>query len=197
MVAPKAAAVVTVVIMAEETKVIEAVVPSFVTRIIVMTDGAVILTPTADVMTRRHRNASTKTTCMAPTCGARTSTNRPFDSPTRSPLGLAVAKIVEEVDAALVVTKAVDEAVEDSKVVAAFRAVAVDTATIMTTTVAVVKVTTTEIRARIMETPHRDHITKAIRTVAASTHTRLLHSLDNKVARPARAFTTLLCPVRS
>ena len=37
---------------------------------------------------------------------------------------------------------------EDSKAVAAFRAVAVDAATIMTTTVAVVKVTTTEIKAR-------------------------------------------------
>ena len=86
---------------------------------------------------------------------------------------------------------------EDSKAVAAFRAVAVDAATIMTTTVAVVKVTTTEIKARIIEAPHKDLIIKAIRMVAASTHTRLLHGLDNKVARPARAFITLLCPVRS
>ena len=37
---------------------------------------------------------------MAPTCGTGTSTNRPADSPTRSPLELAVVKAAEEVEAA-------------------------------------------------------------------------------------------------
>ena len=52
-------------------------------------------------------------------------------------LGLVVVKAVEEVDAALVAAKAVTEAVEGSKAVAAFRAVAdfkaVNAATIMIT----------------------------------------------------------------
>ena len=62
---------------------------------------------------------------------------------------------------------------EDSKAVAAFRAVAVDAATIMTTTVAVVKVPTTEIKARIMEAPDKDLIIRATGTVTINTCTRL------------------------
>ena len=66
---------------------------------------------------------------------------------------LAVVKVAEEVDAALVAAEAVDETVDDSKAVTAFRAVAVDAATTTTTTVAVVMVITVEIKARIMEAP--------------------------------------------
>ena len=134
---------------------------------------------------------------MAQTCGTGTFTNRPADSPTCSPLGLVVVKVVEEVDVALVAAEAVDEAVEDFKAVATFRAVAVDAATTMTTTVAVVKVTTTEIKARIMEAPHKNLIIRATGAVTITMCTRLQYSLYNKVAWPARAFTTLLCPARS
>ena len=135
---------------------------------------------------------------MAPTCGTGTFTNRPADSPARSLLGMAVAKAVEEVDAAFVAA----EAVEGSKVVAAFRRAvadskAVDAATIMIAMVAVARVITTEIKAHIMEAPHKDLTIRATGAVTITTCTCLLHSLDSKVTRPARAFTTLLCPARS
>ena len=114
---------------------------------------------------------------MAPTYDTETFTNRPADSPTRSPLGLAVVKAVEEVDAALVAAEAVDKAVEDSRAVTAFRAVtdskAVDAATLMTTTVVVAKIITTEIKAHIMEDPLNDLITRATGAVATTTCTRL------------------------
>ena len=120
---------------------------------------------------------------------------------TRSLLRLAVAKAVEEMDATLVAAEAVDEASEGSKAVAAFRAVAgskaVDAATIMTTTVAVAKVITAEIKAHIMEAPRKDLTVRATGTVTIATCTRLLYSLDSKVMQPTRAFTTLLCPTRS
>ena len=81
---------------------------------------------------------------MAPMCGTGTFTSRPADSPTRSPLGLAVVKAVEEVNATLVAAEAVGKAEVDSKAVAGFGAVtdskAVDVATIMITTVVVAKV---------------------------------------------------------
>ena len=138
---------------------------------------------------------------MAPTYDTETFTNRPADSPTRSPLGLAVVKAVEEVDAALVAAEAVDKAVEDSRAVTAFRAVtdskAVDAATMMITTVAVALFITTETKAHIMEAPHKDLTIRATGAVTITTCTCLLHSLDSKVTRPARAFTTLLCPARS
>ena len=180
--APKAAAVVTAVVMMEKTMVIEAVVLSLATRTIVTTGRVVISIPTADVTTQRPCNVSTRTTNMAPTYGTGTFTKRPEDSPTRSPLGLVVVKVMEEVDAALVTAEAVDEAAEDSKAVAAFRVVAVDAATVMTTTVAVVKVTTTEIKARIVEAPHKDLIIRATGAVTITVCTRLQCSLDNKVA---------------
>ena len=60
-----------------------------------------------------------------PNVSYKTSTNQPADSPARSPLELAVVKVAEEVDLALVAAEAVDEAVEDSKAVATFRAVSV------------------------------------------------------------------------
>ena len=95
-----------------------------------------------------------------------------------------MVKVVEEVDAALVADEAVDEAVEDSKAVAAFRAVAVDAATIMKTTVAMVKVNTTEIKARIMEAPHphKDLTIRVTGTATITVCTRLQCRLDNKVA---------------
>ena len=194
MVVLKAAAVITT----EETKVIEAieaVAPSATIRTIVTIGGAVILTPTSDVTTRRPRNVSTRTTRMAPTYGTGTFANWPADSLTRSPLGLAVVKGMEEVDAALIATKAMDEAVEDFKAVAAFRAM--DAATTMTTMVAVAKVITTEIKAHIMEAPHKDLTIRATGAATITMCTRLQYSLDNKVAWPARAFTTLLCLARS
>ena len=133
--------------------------------------------------------------------GTRTSTNQPADSPTRSQLGLVVVKAMEEVDAALVPAEAVDEAAEDSRAVAASGSVAdskfVDAATAMTTPVAVAKVITTAIKAHIMEAPHKDLIIRAMGTVTTTMCTRLLYSLANKLVRPARAFTTLLCPARS
>ena len=107
----KTAAVVTTVVMTQETMVIEAVALSSVTRTIVTTGGAVISTRTADIMTRRPRNVSTRTTHMDPTSGTGTSTNRLADSPTRSPWGLAMAEVVEEADSASVSAEAVDEAV--------------------------------------------------------------------------------------
>ena len=178
---PKAAAVIT----AEETKTIEDVAPSAAMRTIFMIDGAVILILTANVMAQRLRNVSTKTTRMAPTYGTGSFMNRTADSPMRSPLGLAVVKTVKEVDAAL--AEAVDEAVEGSKVVAAFRRAvadskAVDAATVMTTTVAVDKVMTMTIKAHTMVAPCKDLTIKATRAVAASTHTCLPCSPDNKVA---------------
>ena len=177
----KAAAVTT----AEETKVIEAVALSSAMGAIVMTGGAVSLTPIASVATRRPRNVSMRTTCMAPTYGNGTFTNRPADSPVDYPLGLVVAKAVEEVDAALVLAEAVDEAVVDSRAVAAFRTVAdskaVDAATVMITTVAVAKVITTEIRAHLMEAPCKDLIIRVTGAVAITTLTRLPYSPDNKV----------------
>ena len=115
-------------------------------------------------------------------------------------LGLVVVKAVEEVDAALVAAEAVTEAVEGSKAVAAFRAVAdfkaVNAATIMITTVAVAKVITTDIKAHIMEAPRKDLIIRATETVTTTTRTRFPYSRDNKVPRPARAFTTLLYPAQ-
>ena len=137
VVVPKAAAVITI----EETQAIEAieaVAPSDATRTIATIGGDVISIPTADVTTQRPRNVSTRTTDMALMYGTMPFTNRPgtADSPTHSPLGLVVVKAVEEVDVALVAAEAVDEAVEDSKVVVAFRVVAdskaVGAATIMT-----------------------------------------------------------------
>ena len=123
----------------EEDKAIEAVAPSLDTRIIVTAGGAAFSTLTADVMTLRPYSASTRTMHMVPTSGTRTSTNRLANSPTRSLLGLAVAKAVEEAetkaDVALVAAKAVDEAVSASK--------AVDGATAMATMVVVSKVSTT------------------------------------------------------
>ena len=175
---------------------IVAVALSSAMRTTVTTGGAAISTPTAGTMTRRPRNVSTRTMRMAPTYGTRTSTNQPADSPTRSLLELAVAKAMEEADAALAVAEAVDEAVEDSKAVAAFRAVAVDEATTTTTMVAVVKVTTTEIKAPIMEAPLKALTFKATGAVI-TVHIRLWYSLYNKVARPAQVFTMLLCPVPS
>ena len=103
--------------------------------------------------------------------------NQPADSPTRYPLGLSVVKAMEEVYAVLIAAKAVDEAVEDSKAVAASRATVeskvLDAATTMTTTVAVAKVITTEIKAHIMEDPLNDLITRATGAVATTTCTRL------------------------
>ena len=187
---PKAAAVIT----AEETKTIEDVAPSAAMRTIFMIDGAVILILTANVMAQRLRNVSTKTTRMAPTYGTGSFMNRTADSPMRSPLGLAVVKTVKEVDAAL--AEAVDEAVEGSKVVAAFRRAvadskAVDAATKMITTVVVAKVITTEIKAHIMEAPCNDLIIRVTGSATITTRTRLPYSLDNKatLTRPAQAFT--------
>ena len=91
----KVATVATAVATTEETMVIGVVVLSSVTRTIVTTDGAVISIPTADVMTRRPCNVSTRTTRMASTYGTGVFTNWPADSLTRSPLGLAVVKAVE------------------------------------------------------------------------------------------------------
>ena len=92
---------------------------------------------------------------------------------------------MEEVDAALLATKAVDKAVVDFKAVTAFMAVtgskAMVAATTMITAVVVAKVITAEIKLHIMEVPHKDLIIKAIRAVAASTNTHLLHSPGNKV----------------
>ena len=103
--------------------------------------------------------------------------NQPADSSTRYPLGLSVVKAMEEVYAVLIAAKAVDEAVEDSKAVAASRATVeskvLDAATTMTTTVAVAKVITTEIKAHIMEDPLNDLITRATGAVATTTCTRL------------------------
>ena len=112
----------------------------------------------------------------------------------RSPLGLAAVKAVEEadikvglsVDAALITAEAVDESVVDSKAVTAFRAVAaskaVDTATVVTTTVAVAKVITMEIKAHTMVAPRKNLTIKVTRTTAASAHIRLPYSPHNKVA---------------
>ena len=117
-------------------------------------------------------------------------------------------KAVEEADSkmevALVAAEAVDKAVVDTKDVAASKAVdaatvmttmvaskAVDAATVMATMVAVVKVITMEIKARIMEAPHKDLTIKAT-GAATTTYTRLWYSPYNKVTRPAQAFTTLL-----
>ena len=101
----------------------------------------------------------------------------------------------------MVTAKAMDEAVKDFKAVTTFRAVAdskaVDAATIMTTTVAVAKVITTEIKAHIMEAPCKDLIIRARGAVTITTRTGLPYSLDNKATRPAPAFTMLLCPARS
>ena len=80
-------------------------------------------------------------------------------------------------------------AVADSKVV--------DAATTMTTAVAVAKVITTEIKAHIMEASHKDLIIRAMGAVTTTTCTCLPYSPANKLVRPARAFTTLLCPARS
>ena len=105
-----------------------------------------------------------------------------------------------EVDAALVTVEAMDEAVEDFKAVTTFRAVAdskaVDAATIMTTTVAVAKVITTEIKAHIMEAPCKDLIIRTTGAVTITTCTHLPYSLDNKATRPARVFTTIMCLAR-
>ena len=162
---------------AEQTKVIEAVALSSATRTIAMTGGTVILTTTASVTTQRPCNVSTRTTHMALTYDTGTFVNRPSDSSTRSPLGLAMVKAVEEGDAALVAAEAVDEAVVDSKAVAAFRAVAnskaVDAATIMIAMVAVARVITTEIKAHIMEAPHKDLTIRAMGVVTITTRTLL------------------------
>ena len=123
VVAPKAAAVVTAVVMMEKTMVIEAVVLSLATRTIVTTGRVVISIPTADVTTQRPCNVSTRTTNMAPTYGTGTFTNRPVDSPTRSLLGLAMVKIIEEANTKLNPALVAVEAV--SKVVADIRAVAI------------------------------------------------------------------------
>ena len=114
-----------------------------------------------------------------------------------------MVKAVEEVDAALVAAEAVNKAVVDSKAVAAFRDMAafrdvtgskaVDATKTVITAVAVAKVIATEIKVHSMEALRKDLIIQAIRAVAASTHIRLPHSPDNKVTRPARAFTMLLC----
>ena len=94
---------------------------------------------------------------------------------------LAVAKVMEEVDAALVAAEAVDEAVEDSKAVTAFRAMAVDAATTTPTTVAMVKVITVEIKACVTEAPHKDLTVKAT-GAATTTRARLRCSPHIKVA---------------
>ena len=53
----------------------------------------------------------------------------------------------------------------------------------MTTTVALAKIITTEIKAHIMaiEAPHKDLIIKATGTATITTRARLPYSLDNKV----------------
>ena len=106
-----------------------------------------------------------------------------------------MVKAVEEVDAALVADVAVDEAVEVSKAVAASRAVAVDAAT-TTTTVAVDKAITTGTKDHTTVAPLKDLITRATEA-ATTTRIRPRYSLHNKAGRPARAFTTLLCPAPS
>ena len=97
--------------------------------------------------------------------------------------------------------EAVDKALEDSKAVAAFRSPwdskAANAATIMIPTVAVAKVITTEIKAHIVEAPRKDFTIRATGAVTITMCTLLPYSLDNKVTRPTRAFTTLLCPARS
>ena len=177
---PKAIAVTTT----KETKAIEAVVSPSATRTIVMTGGAVILTPTANATTRRPCNVSIRTACMAPMSGKGTSTSWPTDNPTCSPLDLAGVKVVEEentkVDAALVTVEAVDEVVVDIRAVSAFRAV--DAATVAATTVDVAKATTMETSARTMAEPHKSRTIKATVAAMGSMRTRLPYSPDNKVA---------------
>jgi len=84
-------------------------------------------------------------------------------------------------DAALVTAEAVDEAVEESKAVAAFRAVAMDAATTTPTTAAVVKIITVEIKACVTEAPHKDLAVKAT-GAATTTRARLRCSPHIKVA---------------
>ena len=87
-------------------------------------------------------------------------------------------KVEEEantkVNAALVAVRAAAEAMTDIKAVTASRTVDVVTATTITITVIVAKVITVEAKARIMEAHYKDPTTKAMGTVATSTHTRLL-----------------------
>ena len=87
----------------------------------------------------------------------------------------------EEVDAALVAAEAVNEAVEGSNVVADFRAVAVNAATTTTTTVAVGKDITMEVKACITKAPHKDPTIKAT-GAATTTCIRPRYSPCNKVA---------------
>ena len=77
---------------------------------------------------------------------------------------------MEEADAASVAAVAVDESVEASKAVAAFRAVAVDAVTTTTTTVAVGKANTTGTKAHTTVAPLKDLI---IRATEAATTTRI------------------------
>ena len=158
--------------MTEEANAIEAPALSSTTRTIVMTGGAVILTPTVGATTRRPRNTSTGTTRIAPTSSTGTFTSRPADSPARSPLGL---------DTALVAA----EAVVDTKAVAAFRAMTapkdVDAATVMTTMVAVAKVITTEMKAHTTGAPLKDLIIKVTGAAAITTRARLPYNPDDKV----------------
>ena len=113
---------------------------------------------------------------MAPMSGTGISTNWLVDNPTRSPLGLAVAKAVEEaetkVGVALVAAEVVNEAVVASK--------AVYVATAMTTAAAVAKIITTATKAHTVEAPRTDRTIKAMGALAITMRIHPQCSLGNK-----------------